>query len=50
MIDPRRNSTYKRPFTEERNYLVFLPCWYLYDLDYPNRDKQCLLKYIDLYH
>ena len=23
MIDPRRNSTYKRPFTQEGNYLVF---------------------------
>ena len=22
MIDPRRNSTYKRPFTQEGNYLV----------------------------
>ena len=24
MIDPRRNSTYKRPFTQEGNYLVLL--------------------------
>ena len=23
MIDPRRNSTYERPFTQEGNYLVF---------------------------
>ena len=24
MIDPRRNSTYERPFTQEGNYLVYL--------------------------
>ena len=24
MIDPRRNSTYKRPFTQEGNYLVYI--------------------------
>ena len=33
MVDPRRNSTYKRPFTWEGNYLVYLlmcqqrNCW-----------------------
>ena len=26
MIDPRRNSTYERPFTQEGNYLVYIIC------------------------
>ena len=30
-------------------YLIHFACWYLYVLVNPNKDKLCLLIYLDLY-